>query len=110
MIQTIIVFLFAITVILYYVYSEFINPSPKILPKDLLLERLKEIESGRCPRCDALLFVRHLPPYRYLACENQYDRDNTLMLYGSGDCYRMITSLDILECSAKHHGIEMPIL
>ena len=81
-----------------------------LISKELLLQRIAEIQTKRCPECGALLFVSHSPRFRYLACENQYDPYNTLKLAGTGTCHRMITSLEILEKAAVHYGVELPTL
>ena len=84
-------------------------PRPPRRPSKAAIEkRLAEIETGRCPRCGARLFVSH--GMQYLACENQYDPQRTLELAGSGNCSRMITSLEILRAECKRHGLEMPVL
>jgi hypothetical protein len=82
--------------------------SHRPIPKDMIEKRLAEIATGRCPRCRARLFVSH--GMQYLACENQYDPQRTLELAGSGNCSRMITSLEILRAECKRHGLEMPVL
>lgn len=83
-------------------------PRPRRPSKDAIEKRLAEIATGRCPRCGARLFVSH--GMQYLACENQYDPQRTLELAGSGNCSRMITSLEILRAECKRHGLEMPVL
>jgi hypothetical protein len=79
-----------------------------VLTKADVEQRIRELESGICPGCGARLFVSH--QRGYVACENQYDPHQTLMLNGDGTCTFMVTSLTILEEEASRHGLRMPVL
>lgn len=79
-----------------------------IVSKHRLEQRIKEINTQKCPKCGARLWLSL--DRKYLFCENQWSKDGDLEVLGKNNCHAMITSLEILEESCRVHNLKMPLL